>query len=54
MSRSYEQVTPDLTKITEHDTGVILWCAGKNGESIISYSRQHVERWLALMAETSS
>lgn len=53
MNRSSEQITADLVKITEHSTGAVLWTAARDGESIISYSRQHVERWLALREETS-
>ena len=42
-----EQITPELTRITRSDTGVVLWTAARGSESVISYSREHVERWLS-------
>lgn len=43
-----EDMGGGLVKITRLDTGVVLWIAAKDGESIISYHREHVERWLTL------
>lgn len=49
-----EQITPELTRITRSDTGVVLWTAAKGGESVISYSREHVERWLSIACSSQA
>ena len=46
MKSDIKQVTERIIKITRPDTGVTLWTAAKDGESIISYSRERVEQWL--------
>lgn len=43
-----EDVGGGLVKLTRTDTGVVLWAASRDGESIVSYHREHVERWLTL------